>query len=541
VVGGVIDWIQTSASYFFQYSIHSGTLAVAVLAIALLWRIKNVRRTLFCLGFSLLVIGLFQSTAREWFSETLLVELHLGHWVWVLHFLLTLLTAIYLNERVKEMTEYRQKHAKMLYVVPLLTLSMVAILGVVTLPIFLLNTSVILGIYLIECYIKQNGSSPHANIPLAKKYVAYLLSILLLSLPVQYKLQRTVYGWERDPYKRYFENHEGLAKVKEQERSMPFRVGTLSKGHFGPAVAQSYGLETVDARYNIFFNRYKEFFRLIIAPQLKTDLDIRRFINYNYQLYLTGNGSAKSTGSILLNFPLLLLSNTKYLLAFESHTELESETSEVLIIEPTTARGPSGNFPSPAWHLLKESRVESAYHDIFSRKLYVYKLKNTFERAFLFSHLMPLKSDHEVIRALESSSVAELREHAYALGSDLALADKIRNEGRDIDERGTGTVKIDNYDPDRIDLTVTVRRHQYLIVTNNFHPNWKATIDGREANIFRVNHTFQGIKMPNSGTYKVRLEYRDRNLRMFEISALIGFPFLILIILLLGKRLTFTK
>jgi uncharacterized membrane protein YfhO len=52
-------------------------------------------------------------------------------------------------------------------------------------------------------------------------------------------------------------------------------------------------------------------------------------------------------------------------------------------------------------------------------------------------------------------------------------------------------------------------RRVLLVIAETWHPNWTVTIDGESAELLRVNHSFQGIELPD-GEHVVRLEYRDR-------------------------------
>jgi hypothetical protein len=58
----------------------------------------------------------------------------------------------------------------------------------------------------------------------------------------------------------------------------------------------------------------------------------------------------------------------------------------------------------------------------------------------------------------------------------------------------------------KIAATVASNREQVLVVGENFSPGWSATINGKPAEVFRVNYAWKGVVVPQ-GTSKVELTY----------------------------------
>jgi hypothetical protein len=54
---------------------------------------------------------------------------------------------------------------------------------------------------------------------------------------------------------------------------------------------------------------------------------------------------------------------------------------------------------------------------------------------------------------------------------------------------------------------VSVDRPALLVVSQNWLPGWTATVGGVEAPVVRVNHSLQGVPVPE-GTHEVHLAYR---------------------------------
>jgi hypothetical protein len=70
-----------------------------------------------------------------------------------------------------------------------------------------------------------------------------------------------------------------------------------------------------------------------------------------------------------------------------------------------------------------------------------------------------------------------------------------------------GTARVtDASDPDVLVVETVARRDSLLVVTDNWFPGWKATVDGEEAAVERVNYTQRAVRVP-AGQHEVRFEY----------------------------------
>ena len=64
---------------------------------------------------------------------------------------------------------------------------------------------------------------------------------------------------------------------------------------------------------------------------------------------------------------------------------------------------------------------------------------------------------------------------------------------------------------------VTVERESLLLLKATYHPNWRATVDGKKADTVMVMPSFVGIQL-SPGDHRVLLEYRPRRLRIILLT-----------------------
>jgi len=85
-------------------------------------------------------------------------------------------------------------------------------------------------------------------------------------------------------------------------------------------------------------------------------------------------------------------------------------------------------------------------------------------------------------------------------------------------------------------LNVKTGKIAFLIVRENYHPDWKCYIDGKRQKIYRANYIFYGVFI-SQGAHKVRFVYESRIFNIASLLSLIGFvTFLIALVFCFKDR-----
>jgi hypothetical protein len=81
-----------------------------------------------------------------------------------------------------------------------------------------------------------------------------------------------------------------------------------------------------------------------------------------------------------------------------------------------------------------------------------------------------------------------------------------------LDLKGRYTpVTISRYRNASVELTGRTDRPQLVVLTDNWHHNWQAFLNGQRVPIIRVNKTFRGIEVP-AGPFRIEMIYRPNTL-----------------------------
>jgi len=310
-----------------------------------------------------------------------------------------------------------------------------------------------------------------------------------------------------------YRNPQLAMLAKETEGLLPFRVATVAAGAQHPSLAWVYGFETADGYINVYSSRYQAYWEQIIAPLVSTDQWFRDYFhNWGSRVYLFspsfGGGSAagRPTGSSgwqfreWYNLNLLALANVKYII---SASPLRDE--DLALISSGVSGAVLGRSREPAAkRVLDYLRGSQRVPD-----LYVYENRLALPRFFMVTGVRFFDETSELLRALGTAGISDLRSTAFLLRSDEVPLGILHQDTSRAD------VKILAYRPDRIHLRAVCGSDCILIATNNFSPFWKATVNNQPARIFPVDHCFQGIPL-NSGESVIELNYDPPYAKLFS-------------------------
>lgn len=88
--------------------------------------------------------------------------------------------------------------------------------------------------------------------------------------------------------------------------------------------------------------------------------------------------------------------------------------------------------------------------------------------------------------------------------------------------------KIKHYTPDQVIVETNSPYPGFLVLSDNWHPDWRVYIDDKMENIYRVNYTFRGVYV-QAGNHKVVFEYKSIPfntgliITIVSICAILGF------------------
>jgi Bacterial membrane protein YfhO len=100
---------------------------------------------------------------------------------------------------------------------------------------------------------------------------------------------------------------------------------------------------------------------------------------------------------------------------------------------------------------------------------------------------------------------------------------------------GEGEAEIVRYEPDRVELAATADDRALVVLSDIHMPGWRATVDGREAPIERVDYLLRGVPV-DAGEHRVVFEYRPASWRIGWIVSVLAAAGLLAAVWKSGRR-----
>lgn len=124
----------------------------------------------------------------------------------------------------------------------------------------------------------------------------------------------------------------------------------------------------------------------------------------------------------------------------------------------------------------------------------VYEVPRPSHRYALIRHVVPVVSDEEAFQSAGNAAV-DLDEYAY-----------VENWNGPAFKEGGGRLTVLEEEPDRRTLVVTADRSAFVVVRENYHPDWRVVVDDAKVPTFRADYLHWGFVVP-SGTHRVTLKF----------------------------------
>ncbi len=84
-----------------------------------------------------------------------------------------------------------------------------------------------------------------------------------------------------------------------------------------------------------------------------------------------------------------------------------------------------------------------------------------------------------------------------------------------------GSARISRYGEERVDVDTSARRPALLVLTDSWFPGWKASVDGRDVPVERVDYLIRGVRVP-AGAHRVEFRYQPASWRAGWIISLVA-------------------
>jgi len=183
---------------------------------------------------------------------------------------------------------------------------------------------------------------------------------------------------------------------------------------------------------------------------------------------------------------------------------------------------------SPAWKKQAEALIKRGYSEVFQTSyISIFENNDVFPRIYAVTRLERGEhtpellgySPRDVALTMDDNLLELAKEYGVGLTSvewgDITIADSV--------------VTLAEYKNTYLQATVDLEQSAVVVLMDNWHPNWRAFVDGKEVYLGLVNESFRGVVMP-AGRHILEMEYAPRTLNLaYAVSLLMVLSILLLL------------
>lgn len=169
--------------------------------------------------------------------------------------------------------------------------------------------------------------------------------------------------------------------------------------------------------------------------------------------------------------------------------------------------------------------ADGQFRRVHSGDVKIYENMQALPRAAIVGKITVVADDAAALASLADPGF-EPGQHVVLLADELAAAGQMAL-AEQVDGAAAHTpVQVLAYQPERVELAVTLSAPGALVLADTWYPGWRATVDGEPVKVLRANYLFRGLLLP-AGTHRILFEFQPASLARGAAISLVGLLLLV--------------
>ena len=148
------------------------------------------------------------------------------------------------------------------------------------------------------------------------------------------------------------------------------------------------------------------------------------------------------------------------------------------------------------------------FAEVFRKRgLWIFENPTVYPRAFVVGGLVRASGIPADLRMSGRDVALTTDDELLARAGEIGIPDSAREESKS----NTGVVEIVEYRHARVELDAALERPGVVVLSDTWHPSWRAAVDGEPVHLGRVDEVLRGVALP-AGQHRVVMTYSPRSL-----------------------------
>ncbi len=167
----------------------------------------------------------------------------------------------------------------------------------------------------------------------------------------------------------------------------------------------------------------------------------------------------------------------------------------------TIARAPMLDALNVRYILAVEPLDDPALELVYEDEVLIYENRAALPRVWWVDAVQTWPDEAAVLDALAAPEYDPRAAVHVPQGSALRLESSAALDA--------ASARLTTYEPNRVVVAVNTPAEAVLVLGDSYHPGWRASIDGDPAEVYRVNHSLRGVRVP-AGAREVMFTFKSR-------------------------------
>jgi len=155
---------------------------------------------------------------------------------------------------------------------------------------------------------------------------------------------------------------------------------------------------------------------------------------------------------------------------------------------------------------------------VYDKEIKIFENRDAFSRVFFVPSYQFCSTRKEAYETIATFSTSDFREKVIL---EVMPPRAFTTDNSILSTKANTNIDVIEYKPGKMAFDIQTDRKGFLVISDNYHPAWKAKMDGRPATVYRANYIMKAIPV-EAGSHNIEVMFRPIGLILGIIATALG-------------------